>query len=338
MKISGVVVTANRSNLLTKCLTSLLASANDISTKFIELEFNVICNGQDVQSKKVAYEVLNEKQLKFFQIEKPLFPGAARNLALENVTGDWIFFADDDIYVEKDFFSQFEDLVMKRPEYSVIGGPNLTPPDSTSFQELSGQALASPFASFYCSQRYKISQESTDVDDTALTLCNLFVKTKALGDIRFSNSLLCAEENFVLAFLEKKGCRFLASPGLKVYHERRDTLSGFARQLLKYGHGRGQLILRGEAQWFHFVPLVCVILFLIFPIFSVTKIFLIPMVALYFVGVLRAAGVIVLNSNNSFKEIPFLSFLIMTIHVHYAIGMSRGMVFELFSKVDNLRN
>jgi hypothetical protein len=55
---------------------------------------------------------------------------------------------------------------------------------------------------------------------------------------------VCAEENDVLARLAATGSRMRYDPGLLCFHERRDSWRGFARQMHKYGRGRGQVMSR----------------------------------------------------------------------------------------------
>jgi hypothetical protein len=92
--------------------------------------------------------------------------------------------------------------------------------------------------------------------------------------------------------------------------------------------------LRGDAQWFHFVPFASLLLLISIPFLTVSKISLIPLVGLYFLGLSIAVGSIVLNEEKLFRKIPVLSFLIITIHFHYALGVSKGLLFETFNKLN----
>ena len=46
----------------------------------------------------------------------------------------------------------------------------------------------------------------------------------------------------MLSDLRRRGHRMILHPDLTVAHQRRATLAGFARQLHKYGYGRGELL------------------------------------------------------------------------------------------------
>jgi glycosyltransferase involved in cell wall biosynthesis len=332
LKISVVIATRNRPLLLEKGLRSLADAAFLAQTSGLSFEFVFIINGPDSESLKVIESCLAGCNFKIFQLQTARLPGAARNHALDSLSGDWIFFADDDIYVAHDFFLNFSDTVIQRSEFSVIGGPNLTPPDSSLFQHLSGLALASPFGSFSCSRRYDLRKELRDVDDTGLTLCNLFIKKSALDDIRFSENLVCAEENAILTLLKNAGNRFLAVPELAVFHERRKTYAIFVRQIYKYGRGRGQLAFRGDARWFHFVPvagLFAVLFFSLNPGRLPVSLF-----AVAYAACLLIAGASKLRQHQMrYLHLPMLSFLISSIHVFYGFGICHGIFFECMQKI-----
>ncbi|CAN5720883.1 hypothetical protein BH24ACT3_BH24ACT3_09100 [soil metagenome] len=76
-------------------------------------------------------------------------------------------------------------------------------------------------------------------DERFFTLCNLAVRRAAMRS--FSTDLVCAEENAVLSEMSSTGVRMHYDPARVAYHERRATWGGFARQMHKYGRGRGQL-------------------------------------------------------------------------------------------------
>lgn len=261
-------------------------------------------------------------------LSERVHPGAGRNQAINIALGEWLFFADDDIYVEGDFFQNFFDLCRFRDEFSVFGGPNLTPPISNRFQELSGHVLTSYFASFYCAQRYRVTEEALDTDDSALTLCNLFVKKSAMGDSRFSDTLVCAEENLLLTELARQRNRFLSHPNLKVFHERRGNFGAFARQISKYGRGRGQLVLQGRVQWFHFVPFVCGLTFLSAFFVPQLKPAVLYLSLLYVLAMLFSTQRIISNHKRTPWEFAEVMLLIMTVHLSYGIGFGRGLVFN----------
>ena len=82
-------------------------------------------------------------------------------------------------------------------------------------------------------------------DERFFILCNLAVRRSAM--LPFDPDLVCAEENALLSEMSRRGIEMHYDPELAVFHERRDTFSGFGRQMYKYGRGRGQLMVRTPA-------------------------------------------------------------------------------------------
>lgn len=332
IKVSIVILTANRNRLLQKCLHSL-ALACDQAKNVMTFETIILINGPSHGTRELIDQEFGHLHYTVLNRDQRLNPGWARNTAVNQACGDWIFFADDDITVEADFFLNFCNLIRARSEYCVFGGPNLTPPDSDRFQKLSGAALSSRVASFHCSRRYKLTHERCDTDDSALTLCNLFVKRQSLGDRRFARHLVCAEENNLLAQLSKTGLRFVAHPDLKVYHERRPNYRGFAEQVFKYGRGRGQLMPSGRIKLFHLVPLLSVILFLLLAFANIPAVLLLSLTTVYGLLLISAAAASVVSEKLSLFDLPEIVFLILTIHVGYAFGLSCGFAEETAKKI-----
>jgi cellulose synthase/poly-beta-1,6-N-acetylglucosamine synthase-like glycosyltransferase len=170
-----------------------------------------------------------------------VLPGAARNVLLERARGEWLVFLDDDVTVRPDFLRRLADLAAAHPGVGVLGGPNETPTRSTRFQVTQGAVLASSLGGGPVRGRYG-ARAAGPADETSLTLCNLAVRRAAMQP--FSVDLTCAEENEVLDKLRRQGLAMWYDPGLVAFHERRGTLTAFARQIHKYGRGRGELTVR----------------------------------------------------------------------------------------------
>ena len=161
---------------------------------------------------------------------------------MNKVRGEIVYFLDDDVTIAPDLFARALDTFAQIPEVDVVGGPNLTPPASSLFEHNVGAVLASPFGSARVSARYRATGQLRSTDDRALILCNLAIRNRAIAHRHpvFEGDLVCNEENLLLGLLELENRRMLHDPALVVYHSRRGTVGGFARQIFKYGRGRWQ--------------------------------------------------------------------------------------------------
>jgi glycosyltransferase involved in cell wall biosynthesis len=241
-RLSVLIVTHRREKLLERCLRSTLEAAVAYGQ---ELELVVDVNGKDQESTEALkrFEPVARSlgiAFRHREVEEALSPAGARNRALADARGEWVFFADDDIVLPRGIFTAFARLLERFPDAIALGGPNLTPPGSSIFQRASGLALASKLATWQSQPRYRASGEPRACGEESLILCNLFVKRGALGGSPFHDTLKCGEENWLIRHLSLSGKPVIYAPELSVWHERRKTLEGFARQLFWYGYGRGQ--------------------------------------------------------------------------------------------------
>jgi glycosyltransferase involved in cell wall biosynthesis len=168
-------------------------------------------------------------------------PAQARNELVREATGDLLYFVDDDVALAPDALARLQTLADGHPEADVFGGPNLTPPNCTSFERTQGAVLSSFIGAGPVRRRYG-RHPAGPADERWFILCNLAVRTAAMR--AFDANLVCAEENALLSAMSADGVVMYYEPELLVYHERRPDLRTFAAQMRKYGRGRGQAIRR----------------------------------------------------------------------------------------------
>jgi succinoglycan biosynthesis protein ExoA len=237
LALSIVIPTHGRLASLQQCLASIFAAQLPEATEIL-----VVCNGSDPPTEDFLRALsASEPRLHLMELDIGS-PAEARNAALGKVRGEIVYFLDDDVTIAPDLFARALNTFAQRPEVDVIGGPNLTPSKSSQFEQSVGSVLASPFGSARVAARYRSTGHLRLTDDRALILCNLAIRGRAIIGRRpvFESELVCNEENLLLGILERENRSMLHDPELIVYHARRGSLSGFARQIFKYGRGRWQ--------------------------------------------------------------------------------------------------
>jgi hypothetical protein len=170
--------------------------------------------------------------------------GAARNVLIDRAQGDWLLFLDDDVTVPPDTIRGLVTIARSHPDAVVLGGPNATPAGSSFFQVVQGAVLASMVGSGPVRRRYG-RHPAASADERFFTLCNMAVRRDAM--VPFPTELTGGEENAILDELSRRGLRMHYDPTFVAFHERRPDLAGYARQMFKYGDGRGQLTRRKPA-------------------------------------------------------------------------------------------
>lgn len=307
-RVSVVILTNKRPLLLKRCLNSILENQIDVT----KTEVIVIVNGEGNQE---TLDVLKQYP-KFFRVLKinESFPGEARNHAIREARFEWLFFLDDDAYLPESTFTNIERILRKFPDYDVLGGPNLTPPTSNSFQAAAGKALASRFGAHHSSRRFKEQAGKGQCGEEAVMLCNLLVRKEALNKsgVLFHSTLACNEENLMLQQLKAKGAKIFYDSSFFVFHDRRKKAFDFARQIFKYGLGRSQntRIRPNSFRWQHGFPTLCILLAMFLPFF-----WFVPLLATYFT--LIVAGSIRKKSARLLYIFPLL-------HVSYGLGFLVG--------------
>lgn len=283
MKFSIVVVTFNRRSELEACLSSIHAQKIDVPFEII-----VIYNGETSYLEKMKN---NFPQHKSYHIPASS-PAHARNIGISKATGDYIFFLDDDCVLPENYF-----LKMNFSEnWDILGGPDRTPPNPTTLQELIGLALSSPLCMGPTFRRHSSTLRyiDRDADESELILCNLWIKREIFSDEnhKFEESLFRNEENFLLKQLKLKKKIIYYDPDLYVYHSRKSTLEKLARAIVKSGECRTQnyFKLPLNAELLYFTPILFSMLF-IFWIFNpysfLTLIFLSYAFSVYGYGALK---------------------------------------------------
>src|SRR5690606_6896683 len=112
-KVSVIIPVYNAEKYLKRCLESFINSLID------ELEVEIILanNGSSDTSLDICRDFKTKYDyIKIFDQENK-GPSAARNLGLQNATGDWIVFVDSDDYVSETFIETF-----LLPEFGSVDG------------------------------------------------------------------------------------------------------------------------------------------------------------------------------------------------------------------------
>ncbi|MBO7166382.1 MAG: glycosyltransferase family 2 protein, partial [Kiritimatiellae bacterium] len=101
VKVSVIIPTYNRSQMVCECIDSVLKST------FQDFEIVVVddCSPDDTRE-KIAAAYGNEKRLRYIRNEKNSYQAASRNNGAEIAQGDYMLFLDDDNKVHPDMIEE----------------------------------------------------------------------------------------------------------------------------------------------------------------------------------------------------------------------------------------
>lgn len=261
------------------------------------------------------YLVVNEK------IEK----SSARNISVENIKSDIIYFLDDDAFFTDDNIKILQDKFLRYPFVGVIGGPNLTPENSTRFEKITGIMLSTYFLSWKMSRRYQRFGNDRLTDDSELILCNLAVKKEIFKkyNLRFEKKLHYNEENLLIEQIKKNNIKVMYTPDLSVYHHRRNSIEEFSQQVFNSGKGRALMLffMPSSIRFIYVLPALFVI-YLAYSLLFTTKFILL---AIYILLTVNNIANAFFNNKLKIKDIPLMFLISFSAHLFYGIGFIAGV-------------
>lgn len=243
LKLSIIIATYDRLQFIKPMLSSLSAAISHAPE--IQVETILCINGKDPDSLRLCETFLQDRllSLTILHLDEPRTPAEARNIASQRARGDWNLFLDDDVLVPEYFLSNFLSHTKKDPGVDVWGGPNLTPPASSSVEKKIGWYLENFWIVGPISYRYRRGVNRQRLPfNFHFSLCNLFVRSELFNQLQFKQNLKTAEENELIFQIEKRQMKTRSSDDLFVWHYRRKDIKRFLSQIHYYGYGRGQLI------------------------------------------------------------------------------------------------
>jgi glycosyltransferase involved in cell wall biosynthesis len=331
MQIDVLIPIRDRAAQSRQCLTSLMRAGERVPN--LDLRFLVCASG----GHDAVTEMLKDVQgvcptLSVWFEAESLNAAQARNRLLPQAQGEWLFFIDDDAFVDPDFFERFLAALRLFPHADVVGGPNLTPAGSSRFQTASGAVLSSRFAAWSSSARYRPCLPLTiGCDERVLISCNLFVRRSAMAGLKFPEFLTSNEENWLLQEIFEATTALVYAPQVSVWHDRRPSFETMSSQIYKYGIGRGQNLRQRPSSFTlpHVIPAAAVAFslfaFALFPWLTGPMKTWLVLAAFYFVFWLIAAAR--LSARQSSLRLAMMSAALFPfVHLFYGFGVLRGLL------------
>ena len=255
IKFSIVIVTYAREKEYFECASSLIKQQIPYTFETI-----VVFNGDS----SYLHKSIEQHPYFIYLTTDKTTPAQARNVAISRTQGEFIFFLDDDCLIPDGYFNK----INFNTGWDVLGGPDQTPPLSSSMQASIGRALSSPLCmgpTFY--RHSKEGRYLNNANERKLILCNLWIRRSLLleNNLKFNKDLFRNEENFLLKEIHKFNANIHYDPQLYIHHKRRSNLRAFGGSIFKSGECRIQsfFLLPSREELLYLLPLVFVPFFLI---------------------------------------------------------------------------
>jgi len=262
-------------------------------------------------------------------------PARQRNEAIKVAKGEFIFFFDDDVTLDKNLLRRMLRFY-KDPSVTIVGGPNLTPPSDSFIQKCFGYLMGSSFVTGRTSLRWKPFGTAREATENDLILCNMSGRTSVLKENLFDERLWPGEELDFLVRLKKQGFKALYDPESIVYHSRRATVGKFSKQIFGYACGRAEALMLHHSSFeaIFMIPSLFVLYLLSLPLAVTISAFSRNLGLLYCAPLLLYLGIDLLVSlytagkNKHLLAAALLPLLFPIAHVSYGLGILRSVLFR----------
>jgi GT2 family glycosyltransferase len=163
-------------------------------------------------------------------------PAEKRDVGFDACSGAALAFIDDDAFPASDWLAKAAQH-LANGSVQAVGGPGLTPADSSWREQVGGAVYESIAGSGPLRHRFRPGPPAL-VDD--YPAYNLIVRREALETVGGWGTTFYGGEDTVLTLkLAEAGYRILYAPDVKVFHQRRPILAPHLRQVANVGRHRG---------------------------------------------------------------------------------------------------
>ena len=250
-------------------------------------------------------------------------PAQKRNWASKKSKGEYLAFIDSDAYPDQNWLKNSLKL-LTAPHLAAVCGPNLTPPNDNTGQQVSGYVWSTFIGAGGAGVYRNKEKKQRFVKDFPSS--NLIVKKKDFNKIKGFNTHFWPGEDTKLCHdlvftLKKKN---LYHPSIKVFHHRRPIFIPHLKQISRFGYHRGLFTkilpktsrLPGYVAPALFLPWLILTFLFLPPIFYLT-------VNTYFLVTAITTISLIFKSNNPITGILFFVTIPLT-HLVYGFFFLKG--------------
>ena len=223
-RISVIVCTHNGSGTILDCLRGIQR------LDYPAMEVIIVDDGSTDDTANIA------RQFPFDVISiSHLGLSTARNVGLQNATGEIVAYIDDDAWPDPDWLTYLA-ITFRDETYAGAGGPNIRPPGESTVSDSVADSPGGP-----------IHVMLTDVEAEHLPGCNMAFRRNALAAVGgFDPVFRTAGDDVDLCWrMQSAGFKLVFSPAAVVWHRAPQSVAAYWNQ--QFGYGKAEAIL--ERKW-----------------------------------------------------------------------------------------
>ena len=231
--VSVCVVALNAGRYIEECLQSIY-SLNYPKDKY---EILLIDGGSIDNTLKIAKKF---KRVEILNNQKKII-SAGRNMAIENSRGKYLVFTDSDCKVDSEWLINLTKRIINSQDNVVAyGGPNLVFEEDPPIGKVIGYMQETLFGSGGSPGASKIKEGKEVI---SLGNANIIYKIDIIKNYRYNERLNVGEDCDFNFRLKEKGYRFIYTNEAVIWHHRRTSISGFVKNMFKYGEAQSKMLI-----------------------------------------------------------------------------------------------
>lgn len=219
--VSVIIPSYNSEKLISRCLTSLVNQRTKIPYEII-----VVDSSKDNTPKIIKNDF---PSVKLIRLKQQTYPGAGRNIGVENAKGKIIAFIDSDCIAHPNWINDALNSIDKG--YNIVGG---------SVKNANPQSMVSIADFILTFNEFLAGMPKREVK--FMPTCNFFCRKEVFGEIGGFPPDLLAGEDTLFNYKATKEYKLLFNPEIKIAHHNREKFSKFMKH--HYNFGRHSAMLR----------------------------------------------------------------------------------------------
>lgn len=319
LKFSIVIPCLNEEQYIGNCIDSILNQNYDIAL----IEIIVVDGGSSDRTP----EILDEYHKKFAGLKILPNPDKvtpkALNIGIKNSSGEVVVILGAHTRIDPDFIS-LNNKFLHEKNVKVTGGTQINI-GKTFKQKLIGLVMGLPFG--ISSASYRWSRQEKYVD----TVVYAAYRKELFDEIGYFEEKFSISEDAEINWrIRQRGYKIFYSPRIKTYYFPRSKISGFLKQIFRYGILRINVVKKhpDALKVVHIIPSIFVFtiigLILLLPLNVLYLQILVIIVCIHFIlSLVTSVGYL---KQNQFQFLLFIPFLIFLMHFFWGLGFLVGLI------------
>lgn len=257
-------------------------------------------------------------------------PSANRNDGIKSADTEFVAFVNSHSEIPTGWADAIFHFFDTHPDIDIVGGPQLTSRNESTFARASSYALSSLFGGGELRQRYSKGRLNLNADERHLTSANLICRNGVFEKVMFDERLWPGEDPKFIFDAIKAGFKTAYSPEIYVYHKRRESFKELSRQMFNYGFTRNKKepLRQTIKKPLFLIPSLFVLYILVLPLLLFLSTYFIIPLSLYVVLNLFFSAYEPLV-NKDLKAIYLMPFIFIAIHLSYGVGFIYGRISKI---------